>query len=136
MLVGYTDPVGAQVVTSVIGPGPAAQHSRQGFVPDHNYQQHRLDDLYADSARVYTYLGDWHSHPRGAQAPSKKDRRVLRRVARTLEARCRTPLMGIATTDDDDTVAFHVWEFVPSPRLSWVRSNMASLGVKEWDQDL
>lgn len=119
LLIGYTDPASAPVVTDVIGPGPAAVHAREGFVPDYGDQEKRLAELYHGSARTLTYLGDWHTHPNGAGAPSHRDRRVLRRIARAKSARLQRPLMGIVTIEDDRKANLAVWQYVPDPWTGW-----------------
>ncbi len=112
LLVGYTDPHGALVVADVIGPGQAAAHKSHGFVPDHGHQQARLAELYHRSGRTLTYLGDWHTHPNGNRYPSPRDKRVLRRIARTKSARLGQPIMGVVTIDDD-TAELAIWRYVP-----------------------
>lgn len=83
------------VVTTITGPGPDARHGRTWFEPDSSWQADQLAHLYRDSGRVVTYLGDWHTHPGGAPLPSRRDRKTLRRIRSTPEARAPRPLMGI-----------------------------------------
>jgi integrative and conjugative element protein (TIGR02256 family) len=103
MLVGYdgVEPL-EPVVTFVIGPGPMAEHTLDGFVPDGRWQRAELTRIYAESGGVTTYLGDWHSHPDGAPSPSRKDRRTARRVARSAKARAPRPLTVIAGSIEDE----------------------------------
>ena len=96
LLVGYDDPSGAPVVTAVVGAGPRALHAAARFRPDARFQQERLAELYEQSGRTSRYLGDWHTHPNGVVAPSRRDRRVLRRISRTRAARVPRPVMVIA----------------------------------------
>lgn len=42
-----------------------------------------------------TYLGDWHTHPNGSPALSRKDLRTLRRIARHPAARISQPVMAV-----------------------------------------
>lgn len=93
MLIGYQADDTSVVVTNVIGPGPKAKHARLWFRPDHDYQQNRLDEVFRNSNGGKTYLGDWHTHPNGISALSRKDRRVLRRIAETPEAQTPNPIM-------------------------------------------
>lgn len=103
MLLGYEGLDAPEpVVTGIVGPGPDAQHSPSGFEPDADWQQGELERVYADSGRITTYLGDWHTHPRGPARPSRKDRRTARRIARSKEARAPAPLMLIAGRYDKD----------------------------------
>src|SRR5690606_33938556 len=81
------------VVRASVGPGPRAVHRRRGFVPDHVYHELETARIYADSGRVWSYLGDWHSHPSGTLVLSRTDRRTLARIARAPDARVPKPLM-------------------------------------------
>jgi integrative and conjugative element protein (TIGR02256 family) len=81
------------VVTAIIGPGPDARHFPRAFLPDADWQAHRLAEAYAQSERRHTYLGDWHTHPAGPALLSRTDKRTLRKVARFEAARCPLPLM-------------------------------------------
>jgi integrative and conjugative element protein (TIGR02256 family) len=103
MLLGYEGMDAPEpVVTEVIGPGPNARHSPSRFEPDADWQQGEVERIYADSGRITTYLGDWHTHPRGPARPSRKDRRTARRIARSKEARAPAPLMLIAGRDEKE----------------------------------
>jgi integrative and conjugative element protein (TIGR02256 family) len=112
MLLGYegVDPVEA-VVTTLIGPGPTAEHAFDSFVPDAHWQQAELEIVYAESGRVTTYLGDWHSHPDGGPSPGRKDRRTARRVARSGDARAPHPLTIITASNEEDWL-FAAYRFV------------------------
>lgn len=93
MLVGYWAVDGGDlVVVDAIPGGPGAQRSRTGFRPDGRWQQARLEQLYSDSERTTTYVGDWHSHPRGTATPSRKDIKTARRVAGLKSGRTPRPL--------------------------------------------
>lgn len=89
------------VITDVIGPGPNASHGRYQFNPDSEYQERRVAEIYVRSGRVSTYLGDWHTHPEGSFRLSGRDRRTLRSIARSTDARCEKPLMVILAGDID-----------------------------------
>lgn len=93
----WTSNPDAVVITQVIGPGPASSRSTVSFEPDADYQQREIDRIYLDSGRVHSYLGDWHSHPQPSPRPSARDRRTLRAIANTREARAPNPIMGIVT---------------------------------------
>lgn len=83
------------VITTVTGPGPAARRGRTWFEPDSAWQADQLAQVYRESGRTVTYLGDWHTHPGGAAVPSRRDRKTLRRIRSAPEARAPRPLMGI-----------------------------------------
>lgn len=95
ILLGYTAEDETIVVRAIIGPGPNAIHRPTSFVPDHTYQDREVARGYENSGRLWTYLGDWHSHPGGTTRLSTTDRRTLRRIARAPEARVTQPLMLI-----------------------------------------
>src|SRR4051794_35166071 len=83
ILMGYwARPNLEAVVTRVIGPGPNAIHTPVRFVPDTEYQERKIAEVYARSGRLETYLGDWHTHPGSSCGKlSRQDRRTLRRIA-------------------------------------------------------
>lgn len=83
------------VITDSVGPGPSAIHGLDSFMPDHAFQDREIAKAYEKSDRRITYLGDWHSHPRGTAALSWKDRRTLRRIACSDGARAPVPLMFV-----------------------------------------
>ncbi len=91
MLVGWR--VGTEiVVTGVIAAGPHARHERNSFEADGAWQQQQLEDTYRKSGRTVTFLGDWHSHPRGQPRPSPRDRETAALVARSEGARAPQPI--------------------------------------------
>ena len=96
VLFGYEPPRTKDlVITHIIGPGPNARHENESFVPDSLWQQAQIDDYYRRSGGIETYLGDWHTHPSGGSTFSRKDRRTLKRIAKTPEARAPLPAMVI-----------------------------------------
>lgn len=95
MLLGYESYNGEGVVTAIIGPGPRAKHSRYRFKPDAEYQQRELEIHYFRTNGSETYLGDWHSHPRGSNALSHIDKRTLFRIASTPSSGTIHPIMVI-----------------------------------------
>lgn len=98
VLMGYWAQDGGQVViTHSIAAGPAAKHGDSTFEPDAIYQQKQVAQIYADSGRLYTYLGDWHSHPQPGEQLSRRDKRTLYLIGTDRRARTATPIMGIIT---------------------------------------
>lgn len=96
VLMGYTDTSGEQIVVrACTGPGPRATHEVSSFVPDHEFHEREVARIYAASGRVLTYLGDWHSHPDGRLILSSDDRRTIRRIGRSADARVATPIMTV-----------------------------------------
>jgi integrative and conjugative element protein (TIGR02256 family) len=80
------------VVTGVIAAGPHARHERDSFEADGAWQQLQLEETYRKSGRTVTFLGDWHSHPRGRPRPSQRDRETAALVARSEGARTPQPI--------------------------------------------
>lgn len=97
VLLGYRANGGSDtVIAAVTGPGPRAMHARNSFIPDYDYQEARIAELYLASGRRYAYLGDWHTHPDSMTAKlSRKDRRTLAEIATYVDARNPHPVMGI-----------------------------------------
>lgn len=95
LLVGYVADEGTPVVRAVVGPGPKAQHSRYGFSPDTEYQDHMLEDHHRSTNGVESYLGDWHTHPDGVAALSRRDKKTLRNIAAKRESYVARPVMAI-----------------------------------------
>lgn len=96
MLLGYVADNNDVVVTTIIGPGPAAKHSRYAFEPDAEYQQAKLEAHYRVTEGKESYLGDWHTHPHGPCIPSRTDKRTLAHIALTPSSRIKYPVMAIA----------------------------------------
>lgn len=95
VLLGWRTSATRVVVADLIGPGPGAQHHKVWFRPDADWQQDQIAARYAQSGRTVTYLGDWHTHPDGTPALSRKDLRTLRRIARHADARVPQPVMAV-----------------------------------------
>lgn len=97
ILLGYRYPDRREPIRVItqIGPGPKARHERHRFEPDGAWQDAQLELAYEESGRTLSYLGDWHSHPRGTGTPSRLDRRTARAIARWGEARLPHPLLVI-----------------------------------------
>ena len=101
VLLGWQNGDGGEVViATVLGPGPGASHHRTRFSPDSTWQRREISCAYESSMRRLSYLGDWHSHPRGSATPSSRDTRTAKRIARARHARCGTPLIVILTESD------------------------------------
>lgn len=108
VLVGYW--LGDEVIiTAATQAGPLASHKRDRYDPDPIHDEERVADLYDASGRVWTYLGDWHTHIDGNLVPSRLDRRTLRRIADDRAARASRPLMVIV--EPAKFTALAVWLF-------------------------
>lgn len=83
------------VITEVIGPGPEAVHGKWYFFPNASWQSTQIARIYSTSARLITYLGDWHSHPTANSSLSLIDKWTMMRIGQHKSARVKVPLMGI-----------------------------------------
>ena len=99
VVVGYIVSSGDYVVSHILLGGPNARRSRYRFVPDYEFHESAVAQLYVESRRRLIYLGDWHTHPSGNCVPSRDDRRTLRRISRYRHARISQPIMIIAGGD-------------------------------------
>lgn len=98
MLLGYKDEYNDIVITELIGAGPNAVHNEYSFAPDGKYQQNELSRIYYESDRIFTYLGDWHSHPYQNSYMSGRDLKTLKKIAKTKSAREPNPIFIIIGT--------------------------------------
>jgi integrative and conjugative element protein (TIGR02256 family) len=111
VLMGYWGVAYSEVVvTHAVGPGPLALHYRKSFLPDATYQENEIARIYEDSNRISTYLGDWHTHPKGSSFLSYRDKRTLRRIADHSDARCSIPIMAVLGGGDNDWF-MRVWKY-------------------------
>ena len=94
MLLGYesNDDI---VLTKIIGAGPNAKHGYSHFVPDGEYQQSALEEHFWATDGRETYLGDWHTHPKGKNKLSPLDKRTLACIANEPLSGTKHPLMAI-----------------------------------------
>ncbi len=90
-LLGWRDG-GDVVVRRILGPGPHARHGFSHFEPDHNWQGEEGRRIYEESKRTVAYVGDWHTHPRGAPRPSAQDRKTMAAIANDKDFRSPQPL--------------------------------------------
>ena len=119
------------VVAAMIGPGPEAVHGRHNFAPDQAWQLAKIATYYQASGRRETYLGDWHSHPNASSGwLSWTDRRVLRQIIHSPEARCAEPLMAVfwGEAEDWQTEICHA-RLRPRP-LFWNRLVVKPAGLR------
>jgi integrative and conjugative element protein (TIGR02256 family) len=107
LLVGYR--VGKEwVVQDVVGPGPAARHRRKSFDPDHVWHAAELRARFQRSGGRQLFIGDWHTHPDGCLALSRRDLRALRRIIRSAGAQTPEPLSALLAGDPAEW-NFAVW---------------------------
>jgi integrative and conjugative element protein (TIGR02256 family) len=93
ILMGYYSSMEECSIIEIIGPGPKARHGHFNFDPDYQFQEKEVAAVYEASGRRHSYLGDWHTHPRGSDSLSSMDRAALKQIGRSQAARCPNPLM-------------------------------------------
>lgn len=94
ILIGYRGEGSREpVITHVIGPGPLAIHERTAFLPDQHFHVERVKEIYHQSDRRLSYLGDWHTHPDGTAHLSARDKATLLKIAQSEKARAPQPVM-------------------------------------------
>jgi integrative and conjugative element protein (TIGR02256 family) len=97
------------VITDSIRGGPLAQRTPTRFLPDHSYQARAIEEIYNSSGGSHSYLGDWHTHPRGRLALSPTDVLTLRRIAKHREARVASPIMMLLAGDHEWSARAWCW---------------------------
>jgi integrative and conjugative element protein (TIGR02256 family) len=101
VLTGFWSSATEAVITSAVGPGPRAIHREFSFVPDNDYHVAEVKRIYLESNQVETYLGDWHTHPKGSGRLSKTDMKTLKHIAKSPHARVPHPLMAILSGEKE-----------------------------------
>ncbi len=104
------------VITHAIGPGPKATHKKHSFFGDIDWQQERIHEIYQGTGRHITYLGDWHSHPKGNLMLSYKDKRALSNISHYEDVRAPFPLMAIVQYKEE--LAIKLWKFAPNHKYN------------------
>lgn len=87
------------IITSVVGPGENATHSKNRFVPDQQFHEIQISNNFYASQGRDNYLGDWHTHPDAASYLSEKDRSTLIKIRKNKESNLFTALMLILGTN-------------------------------------
>jgi len=108
IVMGYWVSEKEVVITAATSAGPRAGHCEDRYDPDVEHDQAEIARIYAETGRLHTYLGDWHTHPDSGPGLSRRDRRTLRAIASDPGARAPTPLMVIVASTPIDLVAA-VW---------------------------
>lgn len=127
---GYWPDFTSVVITDVIGPGPNAKRDRFSFHPDVAHHDDEITRIYLASGRLHTYLGDWHTHPKGAARMSPKDRKTLRAIASDPFARAPRPLMAILAGSQNWNIG--VWSMESYGFLWASRVALARVRLFDW----
>jgi integrative and conjugative element protein (TIGR02256 family) len=113
VLVGYWGESDEVVITNTTGSGPRAIHRRYDFSPDAEYQEAEIARFYEESGGAHTYLGDWHTHPRGGTYLSQRDVRTLRKISTFADARAPMPIMAVLAGGEPKWF-LGVWRYAPT----------------------
>ena len=87
------------IITSVVGPGENAIHSKSRFVPDQQFHEIQISNYFYASHGRDNYLGDWHTHPDASSFLSEKDKSTLIKIRKNKESNLGTALMLILGTN-------------------------------------
>lgn len=113
------------VITKMVGPGPEALHRRWTFRPDYSYHRIQIENIYDESDRTISYLGDWHTHPGAPAHLSWLDKRALRNITNFPGNYMDFPIMlilGGADIDGQDKWIPKVWRSSPHESiLPWAK---------------
>lgn len=101
LLLGYWAAEGV-IITMVTGPGPKSKHRLSSYLPDNKFDSDQIAEIYTKTNGVTTYLGDWHSHPKGGSGLSKDDIITLFNISNFEPSRAKTPIMLIAAKESYD----------------------------------
>lgn len=119
------------VITEIIGPGKKAKHRSWYFSPDSKWQTKQIEEIYLNSGRLITYLGDWHSHPKDNNSLSFIDRWTIMRIGQHKPARVRAPLMGIIYNPPEWPLILYCKKSILKPH--WLlKSKIVSFYVKPY----
>lgn len=81
------------VVRLATGPGRRAKHRFSSYRPDTLFDRAEIARIYDETNGVITYLGDWHSHPKGGSQLSEDDVITLANISNFTPARTTAPMM-------------------------------------------
>ena len=103
LLLGWRRPdLGCWTVAQVTGPGPAARATPRTLRLDTPHLQVEVDRWFRETNGDISYIGDWHLHHERDPAPSWRDRRSIREVARRAEIGLAQPLIVIVGKSGED----------------------------------
>jgi integrative and conjugative element protein (TIGR02256 family) len=101
------------VVTMATWPGPGAKHSLASYLPDCEFDRTEIARMYEETAGVITYLGDWHSHPKGGCGLSEDDIITLANISNFKPAKVTAPVMLLGVKESRTWVPV-AWRIQPS----------------------
>lgn len=100
--------------------GPKASESPSGFERDGHYCQAILEGAIADSNGAWTYVGEWHSHPKHEAFPSHTDVSSLAEISADANFNTPTPAMLIVGLESENASPVIHGSIYPSQRRGFV----------------
>jgi len=107
ILIGYVSEEGNYIVQRATLPGSQAVRSEHGFERDVEFSQRELERALNDLGDRGLYLGEWHYHPRGSNAPSGLDIKSLTEIAKQDNYRIDKPIMIILSPSFECAITIH-----------------------------
>ena len=92
--------LGEVLVLEAGGPGPNAERRRDFFCRDLGHAQRLANDAFLRTTA--RWIGEWHTHPYGPLAPSRKDLRTYRRFLRDPELGFKSFIAVIVGSNDGE----------------------------------
>jgi integrative and conjugative element protein (TIGR02256 family) len=90
-----------------------------------------LEKMFAHSGGVNTYVGDWHTHPRGVGELSPTDKSTLARIAGKRHDCTNTPTMVILADGQDSRWLVGAHRVVKQTWRPWgMKTTIERLNVK------
>ena len=93
VLLGYATSASEVVVGWLSGAIGRPKRGLFSFAPDTRAHQEVVDKYHGASDGILTYVGEWHSHPLAALAPSHLDVATMQDVARRLQPAALPPVL-------------------------------------------
>jgi len=123
---------GVVEIEYLIGPGPNAIHRRGSLEVDHLWQNERIAEIYVQSGRNVSWVGEWHSHPDARSGNmSGIDKATLLQLATFEALRALNPVMGIFYGKQSNW-KYCFWKIAAVRRVfrSWCSVDVAELPAR------
>jgi len=107
VLLGYRTNDGKYVITRITGPGDKAVRTAIGFEKDTEYCQEEIEKAFIELRDRGLYMGEWHYHATGGNAPSGTDIKSLTEIAAQKNYRIDKPIMIILSPALEFAITIH-----------------------------
>jgi integrative and conjugative element protein (TIGR02256 family) len=107
ILLGYRSVGRKYVITRITGPGPKAVRTATWFEKDTEYCQREIENTFSELGDKGLYLGEWHYHATGGNAPSGTDIKSLTEIAAQENYRIDKPVMIILSSALECAITIH-----------------------------